>query len=93
MKLKEKLTDVGTWIIVSVFVGYLLGYWVAHITVKPEIKLSCPHNILTPDEACKLFYDCEFGFGSLGNLNCYCNGSWKRFGYKEFSEVVNKLVK
>jgi len=77
------LKDVGTWIFIATYFGFILGWY-----LKPS-ELKCPecNKLLTPDEACKLFYDCDFGNGTLGNLNCYCNGTWKVFGYRDLANI------
>jgi len=91
-KMKKKvlkiIKDRWTWILISIYIGFFLGWY-----LKPsEHVLKCPKcdKLLTPDEACKLFYDCEFGYGTLGNLRCYCNETWKTFGYKDLVEVIKK---
>ena len=88
--MKEKILKIlkneGLWVVMSMYLGFILGWY-----FKPtENVLKCPecNKLLAPDEACKLFYDCEYGFGTLGNLHCYCNGTWKVFGYQDLIKKV-----
>jgi len=85
-KIGKNVKSFGFWILVSLYIGFVLGWF-----LKPSnYTLKCPkcEGLLTPDEVCKLFYNCDFGFGTLGNLNCYCNKTWKVFGYKDLVKVV-----
>ena len=85
-KITKLVSNYKFWIIVAIwFAGFLIGWFVKPTKIELPQQTNC---LLTPDEACKLFYDCEYGYGTLGNLHCYCNDTWKIFGYKDLVKVI-----
>lgn len=42
---------------------------------------------LTSDGACSMFFDCEYGYGTMEDLNCHCTGEWKTFNWYDLNEI------
>ena len=68
----------------------LLGFTLGHLTAHNKVNVQCQSNAgsnercaLTSDEACSMFFNCEYGYGTMDNLRCYCNGTWNNYNWKD----------
>ena len=76
-------------LLLGMFIMFFILILISSVLPPPESSMNdFSSTVLTPSEACKLFYNCTSGYGKLANLNCNCSGEWHNFGLKELMEVV-----
>ena len=61
-----------------VILGFVGGMLITSNTYHYTYEEPCAMNT---DEACSTLFDCDYGYGSMGNLRCSCDGTWKRFSW------------
>ena len=76
----------------SLLLGMFLTFFILMVIsgfLPSREDSSSQRNLLSPNEACMIFYNCsDGGRGTLGYLKCNCSGELKTFGFEDFLEAV-----
>lgn len=75
-------------ILLGMFLMFFILMVISSFLPSRETDSGSQRNLLSPNEACDIFYNCSGGTGTLGYLKCNCSGEWKTFGFEDFIEAV-----
>jgi len=75
-------------IIISSIIGILVGGFLFSFRPPQDCPFNVENGIFTPDEACVTFFNCEHGYGTIGQLHCRCDESWQVFGITNISDMI-----